>query len=81
MTTMCIQHITVNTYLVIYHVLKASIFSNSIYVWMTGLIFSPGFMNLLTNLLMLPEGGWYKHCNSIIKILTLALSMRGLVTG
>lgn len=47
---------------------------------MTGLIFTPGFMNLLTSHLpILCEGGGHKHCNLIIKLLTLALSVALLV--
>lgn len=46
---------------------------------MTGLIFTPGFMNLLTSFLILSKGGGHKHCNVIIKLLTLALSMGFLV--
>lgn len=81
MSLIRIQHITVNINFVIYHILKTYIFSNDIQAWMTGLIFTPGFMNLLTSLPILSEGGGHKHCNLIIKLLTLALSMGLLVAG
>lgn len=46
---------------------------------MTGLIFTPGFMKLLTSFPILFEGGGHKHCNLIRKLLTLALSVGLLV--
>lgn len=46
---------------------------------MTGLTFTSGFMNLLTSFPILSEGGGHKHCNLIIKLLALALSMGLLV--
>lgn len=46
---------------------------------MTGLVFTSGFMNLLTSFPILSEGGGHKHCNLIRKLLTLALSVGLLV--
>lgn len=46
---------------------------------MTGLIFTSGFMDLLTGFPILSEGGDHKHCNLIRRLLTLALSVGLLV--